>query len=746
MNLKNIFPILCGLFFFANITHAQETALVVQGKVFEKGSKRPLSGASVAVREIDTLSTVSDENGDFAITLPKAGSYTLIATAFGTEYPETLAIQVEQSNPLPQLTFYLLASAILTEVVVNAERNPNRVSKSILKTEEIKHVAGSGSDPLGALQSLPGVTFTNGSSAPAIRGSGPEDILYYVDGIPVNKLFHVFGNSVFNADLIDNFNLYSAAFAPYYDDAVGAVIDVGLRNPRKDRLGGKINVSLLSADFLVEGPVSSNQAFYFSGRRSYVDLLLGPVTTQGVTVQIPNYSDYLGKYIWDVNENQRFTLYLSGAADSLRLNVSSTAESAQTQPDLIGITSLKDASSTQAITWDSKLATATTNRLIVGRTKQQNDQIQGTFTNVHVSQEIIFAREQLRLSLNDTHELTLASNLNNNRYGLDIRFKNTVCTQFNTGCDLSTSPLVGLKDTVEFFSWDISGQDRWRFAPNLTLIGGVRHSRDNYLKRAYTEPRIGLEWEWSEQTLLSAGWGQHNQIPNGLEVVKNFGNPNLSHIRSDHSVLGISQTINTDWSWKAEAYYKEFTGLVVGVSDPALNYVNGASGSAYGTEWLIKKEATERLSGWLSVTIAKSERRNDLTGESFRFQYDQPVNASLIGKYIISPKWTLSSKWSYTSGKPYTPVIGTNGTYSDGRPIPVYAGINSGTLPDYHRLDLRLSRAYVFNTWKLNTYFELNNVYQRKNVAGYNYGVNYDKKEEVAQFYLPISFGIEGEF
>jgi hypothetical protein len=278
------------------------------------------------------------------------------------------------------------------------------------------------------------------------------------------------------------------------------------------------------------------------------------------------------------------------------------------------------------------------------------------------------------------------------------------------------------------------------------LIGGVRHSRDSYLEQTYTEPRIGLEWEWSEQTLLSAGWGQHNQIPNGLEVIKNFGNPNLGHIRSDHSVVGISQKIDPDWSWKVEAYYKKFTDLVVGVSDPAINYVNGASGSAYGTEWLIKKEANERLSGWLAVTIAKSERRNDLTGETFRFQYDQPVNASLVANYKLSHEWTLNSKWTYTSGKPYTPVIGTSGNYSDGRPIPVYAGINSGTLPDYHRLDIRLSRAYIFNTWKLNVYYELNNVYQRKNVAGYNYGVNYDKKEEVAQFYLPFSFGVEGEF
>ena len=100
----------------------------------------------------------------------------------------------------------------------------------------------------------------------------------------------------------------------------------------------------------------------------------------------------------------------------------------------------------------------------------------------------------------------------------------------------------------------------------------------------------------------------------------------------------------------------------------------------------------------------------------------------------------------YTSGRPYTPIVGTSGTYSDGRPIPVYAGINSGTLPDYHRLDLRIDRHLLYDTWKLNAYFELNNVYQRQNIVGYDYGPNYDKKEPIKGLIIPFSFGVQGEF
>jgi len=113
-------------------------------------------------------------------------------------------------------------------------------------------------------------------------------------------VFDFGGLSVFNGELIDNFNLYSAAFAPYYDNVTGAILDITLRNPGTDRLGGKVNISLTAADFLVEGPASSDQSCYFAARRSYFDLLIHSVEREGVTLQIPNYSDYQEKYIWNI--------------------------------------------------------------------------------------------------------------------------------------------------------------------------------------------------------------------------------------------------------------------------------------------------------------------------------------------------------------------------------------------------------------------------------------------------------------
>ena len=726
---------------------AQEIDLQISGAVFEKGSRKPYQGATLTVRELESMSVVTEDDGSFSINLPKPGSYTVIATTLGAEHTQSHTIKLEAGIAPPRLTIYLPPATLLPELVVSAERNPNKVSKTIIKGEEMRQIAGSSGDPLQSLQSLPGVATSNsGGSAPAVRGSGPEDNFYYADSIPVDKVFHFGGLSVFNGDLIENFNLHSAAFAPYYDNVTGAILDITLRNPRTDRLGGKVNISLTGADFLIEGPVAENKSFYFAARRSYFDLLIRSIENKGVTLQIPNYWDYQGKYIWNVNVDNRLSAHLTGSADTLRAEIASDSDLARTQPDLAGSLSSQDASHTQAVVWDARMSPLTNNKLVFGRRTNMFETSIGSGGRVYVVSNTYFLREKFIAPINENHELTLGTNISQSQVNLDLDFKNTTCTQFNTACDLSSAPSVQLKDTFVSTFWDVSVQERWRLLTDFSLIGGLRHSQDSYLNQSYNEPRAGIEWNWSEQTLLSAGWGRHNQQPSGQQIAPKIGNTNLSHIRADHSVVGISRKIDTDWSWKAEAYYKKFSDLVVGVSDPAVNYVNGASGSAYGSELLIKKEATEKLSGWLSLTLSRSERKNDLTGENFRFEYDQPISATLVANYKISSEWSWGSKWAYTSGRPYTPIVGTNGTYADGRPRPAYAGINSGTLPDYHRLDLRIDRHILYDTWKLNAYFELNNVYRRQNVVGYDYGPNYDKKEAIEPLVIPISFGVQGEF
>jgi hypothetical protein len=741
--MKTILFALCVLCLSAPVT-AEE---ILKGRVLEKGTRKPIAGAFVSVREDENLTTVSDDLGNFELNFPHAGSYTLSAATLGSGQPVVIPVIVKTNNATPSPTFYLNANTTLDEIVVRGERSPDRVSKSVIRGSELRKIPGSSGDPLRGLQTLPGVISAGNGSAPAVRGTGPGDNLYYVDSLPIGKIFHFGGISVFNGDLIQDFNLYSAAFAPRFGDITGAVLDVALRDPRTDRLGGKANISLTGADFLLEGPTSENQSFYFAARRSYFDLLIKQIEQKGVTIQIPNYSDYQGKYVWKLNATDRLTFETQGATDGFKLSVANSADISVQQPKLTGDLNFSDSYAMQAAILDQQIMGNAQNKFAVEHVSSQFNNTLALLGNIAIGQDIYQLRDNLKLPVNESHELILGANTSRNLSTINADIASPNCSQFTAGCDFSSAANRQLNESFYINTWEVSAQDRAKISPTVTLVGGIHHSAEDFLNRAYTEPRLGIEWDWSERTLLTAGWGKHNQFPVGQQVARNFGNPNLDHLLAEHSVVGISQKLADDWLWKAETYYKKLSNLVVGVTSPE-NYVNGGSGKAYGAELLIKKEATADLSGWLSISLAKSERQNDLTGESFRYQFDQPITTTLVTSYKLNDDWTMGAKWNYHSGTPYTPVIGHH-VDTTGRWLPDYAAVNSGTLPDYHRLDIRFDRNYVFNTWKLNTYFELNNVYFQKNIAGYRYDAtysNYANPEAVMPLVIPFSFGVQGEF
>ncbi len=715
--------------------------LKLTGYTLEKGSRRPLSGIQVVVRENNSISAYTNEKGRFELSLPGAGRYTLTATTIGSGNPINLQVELKADAPMPTPTFYLPAAPLLDEIIVQGERSSDRVSKSVISGDELRHIAGTNGDPLVGLQALPGVVATNGG--PAVRGSGPADNLYYVDDLPISKIFHTTGISVFNEDLIQDFNLYSAAFAPRYGNATGAIIDVALRDPRNDRIGGKVNINVIGADFLVEGPTTDGQSMYFAARRSYIDLLIKHVSQNGITIQIPKYTDYQGKYIWKLNDADRLTFHMQGATDQLKLNIDSNSDLGKQQPILVGDLSFSDAYSMQAAVWDAKLLTDSQNKLTFEHNATESNSTVASAGNITISQDTNMIRGLMHIPLAENNELTLGSNFAQTQTNINANVIKTTCTQFQAGCDISSAPLFQLIQSFYTNSGEFSAQDRSRVSSKLTLIGGVHYNEEDYLNRSYTEPRLGAEWDWDERTLLTAGWGLHNQMPPGPEIARNFGNPNLGHLRAQHSVVGVAQKLDDDWSWKAETYYKKLSDLVVG--DPQLNYVNGGSGTAYGEELLIKKTGNGDLTGWLSVSLAHSQLRNDLTGESFRYQYDEPINTTWVTTYKLNNDWTMGSKWTFHSGAPYSPIIGTTQD-NTGRFIPIYAAVNSATLPAYHRLDLRFDRQYIYDKWKLNTYIELNNIYFHKNISGYSYNANYTVATPVTPLVIPISFGVQAEF
>ncbi len=666
----------------------------------------------------------------------------LLATAMPLAMAQTAAPEAPASAASPPTTS-------LPPVEITSRRPASPASRTVLSGDELRTVPGTGGDTMKALQSLPGVAVSSDSSSePAVRGSRPDDNAYYIDFLPVGYLFHVGGLvSVVHSDLVNQFELYSAAFGPEYADVIGAVLDVNLRAPRTDRLGGVINVSLLGADFLVEGPVNDRQSFYFAVKRSYIDLLVDTVEDEdsGVIITVPRYHDYQGKYIWNLNAQHQLSFHATGASDHLDFKIPETSGLGTQQPVLAGDSAIDTAYGTQAVVWDAELGSGTSNKFALGHTLDTNTSLVGEALKATARTHTWFAREQFRFKPSADHDTALGGSLQSVRAEYDINALNARCDEFDPECDITGAERVQGSGRISANITNLFAKNRWQFTPDWAVTGGVHHTRDSYLGRHYTEPRLGLEWKWSPSTTLTAAWGRHNQFPKGDQVLADFGNTGLWHLRATHSVFGVSQQLDQGWSWRVEAYQKKFSDFVVRAPRP-VNYVNGASGEANGLELLLKKDAAKesasRLSGWLSLSLSRARRQNDITGQEIPFEFDQPVIANLVLQYRQSDRWQFGAKWSYHTGSPHTPIVGT-GLYSDGRVRPLYGETNSERLPSYHRLDLRAD-------WRLSPRYrffgEVINAYARKNLSGYSYNFDYSVRKDVTQLPFLLSFGVLVKF
>ena len=231
-------------------------------------------------------------------------------------------------------------------------------------------------------------------------------------------------------------------------------------------------------------------------------------------------------------------------------------------------------------------------------------------------------------------------------------------------------------------------------------------------------------------------------------------------------MLGVEYEGDSDWAWRLEAYYKEMSDLVVSnpeaqtdgeqiKNEEAVNYLNEGVGTAYGIEFLLNKAISDNWYGWISIAYSKTERENQITDQSFNFEYDLPWIVNLVANYEINEKWQIGGRWRFQSGNLYTPINGATPVYEEStsseEPLfydPIEGEFNSERLEDFHRLDVRLDYKTIWLGKDTNIYFEVLNLYGQQSLAGYEYNADYTEREDEYQFpESPIpSIGIQMMF
>jgi hypothetical protein len=206
--------------------------------------------------------------------------------------------------------------------------------------------------------------------------------------------------------------------------------------------------------------------------------------------------------------------------------------------------------------------------------------------------------------------------------------------------------------------------------------------------------------------------------------------PSTNNIRpqtANQFALGYFKNFDDNkYELSVETYYKSMSDLVdyIEGADLLLNeFIEGdllaGDGRAYGLELMLKKDKGD-FTGWVSYTLAKTERRVDGINEDdwYPSRFDQRHNLTLSAFYNLSKRWVLSSNFTFITGTPTT--FPTSRYDQQGYVIPHNANEtrNNVRIPAYHRLDFGATfkaKDKPNKKWSGEWVFSIYNIYGRRN-------------------------------
>ncbi len=718
------------------------------GRVATLATDRPIAGARVVVTDSNAVahSAITAEDGSWSLTELPPGLARFSVTAPGkapVEGEEDLAFG-EETRVVQRLAPAASSAPIDAsgdEIVVKGARPSREVAKSTLTREEFERSPGTNGDALQSLQNLPGIARPPPLSGLLIvRGSAPEDTNIYVGGTNIPIAYHFGGlASVVPTELLQKVDFYPGNFSAQYGRGMGGVVDLELRDPRKDRLHGLAQVDSIDVRLLAEGPIfDTGWSFLVAARRSNPLLdALTAAAASGVTTA-PQYYDFQAMVQKDLSAHSSLRLTFFGSDDALQI-LNQTPDSSN--PTFGGTLS----NHTSFWRFQARYENRVSDRTEVRATAAFGEDA----INVGLGTDQLETRTY-PFSLRSELAQKLAARMTLN-LGLDFIYEPY---DLNLSLPPPTSPSApaGGPDAIAVQSHG-SGSlflpgayaelevSPWR---GMRVVPGVRFDYDSATKKGDLAPRIVVRQDLGAgfpRTTLKAAVGVFDQPPQPVETAPVFGQMGLASNRVIHYDVGVEQELTRQIDLSLDGFYKSFESLVVAGSG------NSGSGFAYGVEWLLRYKPDQHFFGWISYTLSRSERRDFGGGPTYLFPYDQTHILTVLASYKLGRGWQVGARFRLVSGNMYTPT--TDGTYdaTTGSQLGVAAyPPYSARLPLFRQLDLRIDKAWTFKAWKLGFYVDVQNVTNAQNAEAINYNYNYTQSAYITGLPILPSLGVRAEF
>jgi len=221
----------------------------LMGRVFdEKGKPIPYANLLISQTELGTQTNVQ---GKYRINQIVPGTYSLICSMVGYQSQQINSVKINlDETTVFNFKLEILASKIEgMKIIENSEKFVNRMNTSsryYVTPELLDNAPVDETIDLLALQ--PGVYENNGEIY--VRGGKPNEVVYFIDGIPINDPLQGGSALTIDKDAIQEIKVMTGGYPAEFGNAQSGVINI-ITKTGTDRYHGKIEFSsdhLLSRD------------------------------------------------------------------------------------------------------------------------------------------------------------------------------------------------------------------------------------------------------------------------------------------------------------------------------------------------------------------------------------------------------------------------------------------------------------------------------------------------------------------
>ena len=762
--MKKLFGLLTFSLLFFSITAQNFT---ISGYLTDENSGETLINASIYEFN-NKRGSVSNVYGFYSITLPAGEldlqySYVGFHTEtrkFKLDKDTVIHIRFKEATDLQEIT--VVGHQKITGV---HSTQMGAVEVPIAQIKTVPTLFGE-ADLVKALQLLPGVQGgSEGSTGMYVRGGGPDENLFLLDGIPVYNVNHMAGFfSVFNPDAIKNVTLYKGNFPARFGGRLSSVVDVRMNDGNDKKIHGNVNIGIISSKVNVEGPIIKEKTtFNISARRTYSDLILQPILMMGMGDAIQDDEGHLtmGYYFYDLNakvnhkfnNNDRlyFSLYMGD--DIIYTNYRNKYNHQGNANNWSEETSRMKlgwywGNIVSSLRWNHMISNKLFMNSTAAYTRYRFDMNVGTEmkwmegTADSTSMEAIDFNIGYKSGIEDITFKLDFDYLPHPNHDVKFGVEHTYHTfrpgvsVFNSSyqdndLEIKIDTLIGDKNIFSHES-SLYAEDDITINHAIKFNVGLHYSLFNVEKKTYQslQPRISTRVLANNNLSFKAGYAAMSQhvhllsnsfvsLPTDLWV------PVTKRIEPMHAhqySLGVFYNLLNTLDLSVEGYYKSMSNLIeykdgasfLGSSTGWEDKVVMGRGWAYGLEFLAQK-SFGKTTGWIGYTWAKSERLFNRPNQELNFgrvfpaKYDRRHDISIVLSHKFSEKFDLSGTWVFATGN--------TGTL----PLQEFVGMEDPEYDDYGNIVSyydQLSHVSGRNNYRFNPYHRL------------DLGMNFHKKKK----------------